>query len=138
MVDGRATEKSTTIDGIDLLFGLIPYGMTFLAATVWAPVCARVLRGEEANVPTHAPLVSGLVIASWTFVSGTRFRENIALRDSVADVRELVRVAASDGVQRDERNAARDERIYKLTVAMALLAGLTLAAAIATLVATTV
>lgn len=95
------------------------------------------LRGEEAKVPTSAPLVSGMAIAAWSYVSGTHVRQNIAQSKSISEVGELLRETASDEIQRDQRNAARDDRVYKLTVAMAVLAGLTLAAAIATLVAAT-
>jgi hypothetical protein len=137
IVDEPATEESPTIDGIDLLFGLIPYGVTCAAVAIWGRVWARMLRGEEAKVPTSAPLVSGMAIAAWSYVSGTHVRQNIALGKSISEVGELLRETASDEIQRDQRNAARDDRVYKLTVAMAVLAGLTLAAAIATLVAAT-
>lgn len=130
--------SSPRIDSIDLAFGLIPSAATFLVAVVWGRVLVRSLRGEGGEVPMSASVVSGIAIASWSYVSGTHARQNLLLRESVADVRDLIRESASDEAQRDERNAARDERVYKLTVAMAVLAGLTLAAAIATLVAATV
>ena len=62
----------------------------------------------------------------------------MALRESLIEVREVMRTAAEDDAERDQRNAARDERIYKVTVAMAVVAGVTLAAAIITLVVTLV
>jgi hypothetical protein len=122
------------IDAIDVFFGLIPTGATSLAVVLWVRLMVRALRGEKAVPGLGLSVASGLAIAAQAFVSGSHVRHDLALRSSVVEVRTLVRDAAEEQIQRDRRDAAREWRLYKLTVAMAVLAGLTLAAAIATLI----
>lgn len=128
-------EIPSKIDGIDILFGILPYGIALFLTITWGRLFIRAIHGEQAKVSTGLSVMSGLGIASWSFMSGTRARENIALRGSVIDLREALRETAADEATRDQRSAARDARMFKLTVAMAVLAGMTLLAAIATLIA---
>jgi hypothetical protein len=134
VVMARDPKAPSGIDAIDVFFGLIPAGSAALAVILWARLMVRALRGEKAAPTWGVSVASGLAIAAQAFVSGTRVREDLALRSSVVEVRTLVRDAAEEQVERDRRDSAREGRLYKLTVAMAVLAGLTLAAAIATLI----
>lgn len=79
--------------------------------------------------------MTGFCLATWAFRSQAHVREAVELRRSVADAIALAREASADASERDRRDRSRDERIFRVTVAMAIVAGLTLLAAIATLIA---
>jgi len=140
------------IDGFDVLFGLFP-GLTGYAAFVsWARVIVRALRGEPVVEDRRTIYATAAFIAARAISSGAHVRQSVALRDSVVELRgllgdaaadaeerekrlsETLAIAAADAETREKRAADRDKRLYKVNIAMATLAGLTLLAAIVTLV----
>jgi hypothetical protein len=142
--DSRAglTPQPSNVDAIDVLFGLLPAGMTMIVMVLWGRLLARSIRGDAPRtIPLGTSVASGLAIASWSFVSGTRVRWNVALRQSIVVLRTLGQEQAEEATLRDRRDIARDERdharndqLFRINIGLLILAALTLAAAIVTLV----
>lgn len=127
------------VDAVDVLFvlmGLVGYG----AFVSWANVIVRALRGEDAKENWRTSTSTGMLIGIWTLTSGTRVREMAALRGAAVEMRSLVHDAAAQSEVRDQRAAERDHHasqqqahMLSLTKWLVALAGLTLAAALVTL-----
>lgn len=91
-------------------------------------------------------------IATRSLVAATEVRESVALRQAVggtrqavsdtrqaiSDTRELIHDMAREAETRDQRAARRQDQLFKVTLTMAWVAGLTLLAAIVTLLVTIV
>ncbi|HET9154262.1 MAG TPA: hypothetical protein VFN85_09130 [Solirubrobacterales bacterium] len=128
------------MDAVDVVFVL--FGSVGYAAFVsWANVIVRAIRGEEVKESWRTVASSGVLVGVWALMSGARVREMAALRGAAVEMRGLVHDAAAQSEVRDRRAAERDdsasqqqERMLLLTRWLVALAGLTLAAAIVTLV----
>lgn len=133
--------KTNLPDSIDLWFGLLPWLTGYAAFVSWASLIVRAIRGEEVKEDWRLFVSSGAFIATRTVVAGARVREAAALRGAAVEMRELVREATEEAERRnqraedrDHRESRRQARLYRLTVWLVVLAALTLAAAIVTLV----
>lgn len=128
------------IDAVDVVFVLM--GSVGHAAFVsWANVIVRAIRGEEARENWRTIASSGMLIGFWALMSGARVREMASLRGAAVEMRGLVHDAAVQSELRDQRAAERDHHasqqqahMLSLTMWLVALAGLTLAAAIVTLI----
>jgi hypothetical protein len=123
----------TSIDAIDVYYGLVPAAAAYAAFVSWASVIVRAIKGEEVEPGWRAYVSTGALMAAFTLVSGTRVRENAALRAAAVEMRRVLQEAAEDAKLREERAAERDRRLTRLTKWLVALAGLTLAAAVVTL-----
>ncbi len=126
------------IDSTDVFFGLLPAAAGYAAFVSWASLIVRAIRGEEVEEDWRVWVSTAALMASFVFVSGTRVRETAALRGAAIEMRELTRVAARDAETRDRRAAEQQDRLAALTKALIVLAALTLAAAVVTLVVSVV
>jgi hypothetical protein len=123
-----------SIDGFDVVFGLLPGLTGYAAVTVWTQMLIRGVRGEQDEADEWRLIAaSAAYIATRSLASASRVRGDVSMHASVAEMRELLREAARDAEQRDGRAAAMEARLYRINVRMAWVAGLTLAAAIVTL-----
>jgi len=134
----RLTEN---VDAVDLWFGFVPGLIRYAAFVSWADVIVRAIRGEAARENWRTRFATGALIAIGTITSGARIKEMASLRGAAVEMRGLVRDAAAQAELRDQRVAERDHlasqqqvRMLSLTRWLVALAGLTLAAAIVTLV----
>jgi hypothetical protein len=112
----------TTIDSTDLFFGIFPAAASYAAFVTWASLIVRAIRGEDVEEDWRVFVSTAAAMSAFAFVSGTRVREAAALRGTAVEVRELV------------REAEQQDRLTRLTKRLVLLAALTLAAAVVTLV----
>jgi hypothetical protein len=133
--------EKATIDVIDVWFGLVPAFALYAAFVSWANVIVRAIRGEEAKEDWRTFLSTGVLIGVWTLTSGAKVREMASLRGAAVEMRGLVHEATMQSelrdrqaAERDRRASEREARMLSLTRWLVLLAGLTLAAAIVTLV----
>lgn len=142
MAEKRFLQRLTeNIDAVDMWFGFIPALILYAAFVSWADVIVRAIRGEAARENWRTRIATGALIAIWTITSGARVREMASLRGAAVEMRGLVDDATAQAEVRDQRAAERDRlasqqqmRILSLTKWLVALAGLTLAAAIITLV----
>lgn len=142
MAEKRFLQRLTeNIDAVDVWFGLVPGLIRYAAFVSWADVIARAIRGEAARENWRTRFATGALIAIGTITSGARVREMASLRGAAVEMRGLVRDAAAQAELRDQRAAERDRlasqqqmHMLSLTRWLVALAGLTLAAAIVTLV----
>jgi hypothetical protein len=125
-------------DSIDTYFGLIPASAYFAAFVTWASVIVRAIRGEDVEAGWRVYVSTAAAMAAYTVVSATRFRETAALRGAAVEMHAVVREAAEDAKAREAAAAERDGRLTALTKLLVMLAALTLAAAVVTLVVTIV
>lgn len=134
-----------------MLFGLIPGAAAYAAFVAWTDVIVRALKGEDASENWKTLVGSAAYMGSRAMVSSTNFRASVALNEAVAETGQSLREVAADAEARDERTremlqravadaearekraAEREGRLYKVTLTMAWVAGLTLLAAIVTL-----
>jgi hypothetical protein len=138
---GRAFVKAlgqAKPDSVEMFYGFLPAMAGYAAFVMWAGLIVRAIRGEPAREDWRVLLASTLFLATRTLVSGTHVRESLALRASVVEMRGLLSEGAQAAERRDQRDAERSERLRKLTIALVALAGMTLAAAIVTLIVTVV
>jgi hypothetical protein len=145
------------IDVFDLVFGFGPWMAAYAAFVTWLNLIVRAVRGEDVEQDRRTTYATAAFIGARAIYSATHTRETVGLHNSVVELRELQREAAKDAEARDKRMrellqqaaadaearetrgaADRERNLYKINVAMAVLAGLTLAAAIVTLVVTIV
>jgi hypothetical protein len=133
--------KATGIDAVDIWFGIVPGIVRYAAFVSWAEVIVRAIRGEESKGNWKTFTSTGVLIAVWTVTSGSRVREMASLRGAAVEMRGLVHEANVQAELRDRQAAGRDHRsslqearMLSLTKWLVALAGLTLAAAIVTLV----
>lgn len=133
--------EKAKIDAVDVWFGLVPAFALYAAFVSWANVIVRAIRGEEAKEDWRTFLSTGVLIGAWTLTSGAKVREMASLRGAAVEMRGLVHEATMQSelrdrqaAERDRRASEREGRILSLTRWLVLLAGLTLAAAIVTLV----
>jgi hypothetical protein len=124
----------SSFDGFDFFFGLVPWMAAYAAFVSWATVIVRAIRGEAVTEDWRAVVSTAAYIGARAMADATEVRESFALRGSVAELRELLRDAARDAEERDRRAAQRERRVYRITVAMAVLAGFTLLAAIGSVI----
>jgi hypothetical protein len=122
------------IDAIEVFYGLLPEAAGYMAFVSWASLIVRAIRGEDAKEDWRTFVSSAAFISTRALVRSGRVRQAEALRDTATEVRELVREAAEDAKQRDRRAAEQQDRLTRLTKSLVLLAALTLAAAVVTLV----
>ncbi len=123
-----------SVDAIDVFYGLVPAGAAYAAFVTWASVIVRAIRGEEVEPGWRLSASTAVLMASFTLLSGTRVRENAALRGAAVEMRAVVHEAAQEAKLREERAADRDRHLTTLTKWLVLLAALTLGAAVVTLV----
>jgi hypothetical protein len=123
----------TNIDAVDVLL-LSAAGAGFAAFVSWTSLIVQALSGEEVEEDWRVLVSTAGLMAAFTLVAGTRIRETAALREAAVETRELVREAAVDAQHRDQRAAEQQDRLTRLTKWLVLLAAVTLAAAIVTLV----
>jgi hypothetical protein len=128
----------TNVDSFDVFFGFIPWFAGYVAFVVWARLIVRALRGEEAVQDWTTDIATAFFIGVGAVVSGARVRTAASLHTSVTETRELLKDAAGDAARRDQAAGKRDDRVYRVTLTMGWVAGLTLAAAIVTLAVTIV
>lgn len=128
------------IDAVDVWFGLVPGLVGYAAFVSWANVIVRAIRGEEAKENWKTFMSTGVLVGIWTLTSGVRVREMASLRGAAVEMRGLGHEAAVQSEIRDQRAVERDRhasrqqaRMLSLTKWLVALAGLTLAAAIVTL-----
>jgi hypothetical protein len=144
------------IDVFDLVFGFGPWLAAYAAFVSWLNLIVRAVRGEDVRQDRRTTYATAAFIGARAIYSATHTRETVGLHNSVVELRQLQREAAKDAEARDrrmrellqqaaadaeareKRAADRERNLYKINVAMAVLAGLTLAAAIVTLVVTIV
>jgi hypothetical protein len=126
------------IDAVEVFYGLLPEAAGYMAFVSWASLIVRAIRGEDAKEDWRTFVSSGAFISTRSLVRSGRVRQAEALRDTAAEVRELVREAAEDAKQRDQRAVEQQSRLTTLTKWLVALAGVTLAAAIVTLAVTIV
>jgi hypothetical protein len=124
----------SNVDAFDVWFGLLPWLTGFAMAVSWAKLIVRALRGEAVKEDWRVTYSTAAFIAVRAMADASGPRESAALRDSVTEMRGLLRDAAQDAEERDKRAATRDRRLYRTTVAMAVLAGFTLLAAIGSVI----
>ena len=94
----------------------------------------RAIRGEEVKEDWRVFVSTAAAMSAFALVSGTRVREAAALRSTAVEVHKLVRASAEDAERWDQRAAEQQDRLSALTKRLVLLAALTLAAAVVTLV----
>lgn len=131
-------ELRTSVDAFDVLFGLFPWMAAYMAFVMWANKIVNAIRGEEVTDDWRTTSATVAFIAARSIASATEVRESVALRESVVEMRQLLREAAADAEARDRRAADREDKLFSVTVKMAWVAGFTLLAAIVTLVVTIV
>lgn len=142
MIQRRFLQRLTeNIDAVDVWFGLVPGLIRYAAFVSWADVIVRAIRGEEARENWKTRSATGALIGIWTLTSGARVREMASLRSAAVEMRGLAHDATAQAELRDQRVAERNRlasqqqtRMLLLTRWLVALAGLTLAAAIVTLV----
>jgi hypothetical protein len=134
----RVQRLKTSIDSIDLFFGVFPVAAGFAAFVSWASLIVRAIRGEEVKEDWRVVVSTGAAMSTFALVSATRVRELATQRAATVEMRELVREAAADAQHRDQLAAEQQVRLTPLTRWLVALAALTLVAAIVTLVAATV
>jgi hypothetical protein len=125
-------------DSIDAYFGLIPASAYCAAFMTWASVIVRAIRGEDVEPDWRVYASPAAAMTAYTVVSATHVRETVALRGAAVEMHAVVREAAKDAKAREAAAAERDGRLTALTKLLVLLAALTLAAAVVTLVVTMV
>jgi hypothetical protein len=133
-------QVKTNVDVVDVWFvlgGIARYA-TFVS---WANVIVRAIRGEESKEDWRTVASTSLLIGIWTLTSGAKVREMASLRGAAVEMRGLVHEATAQSELRDRQAAERDQhasqqeaRMLSFTRWLVALAGLTLAAAIVTLV----
>jgi hypothetical protein len=128
------TRLKANIDSIDLFFGIFPAAAGFAAFVSWASLIVRVLRGEEVKEDWRVVVSTGAAMSAFALVSATRVRELATQRAATVEMRELVREASEDAQCREQRAAEQQDRLTRFTKWLVLLAAVTLAAAIVTLV----
>ena len=131
-------ELRSSIDAFDVLFGLFPWMAAYIAFVTWASKIVNAIRGEEVIDDWRTTFATVAFIAARSIGSAAEVRGNVALHESVVEMRELLREAAADAEARDRRAAEREAKLFSVTVKMAWVAGFTLLAAIVTLVVTIV
>jgi len=134
----RVRRLKAYLDPIDLFFGIFPAAACYAAFVTWASLIVRAIRGEDVKEDWRVFVSTAAAMSAFTLVSGTRVRETRAMRGAAVEVRELVREAAADAQRREQRAAEQQDRLTRLTKWLVLLAAVTLAAAIVTLVASIV
>jgi hypothetical protein len=122
------------IDSIDFFYGIFPFAAGYAAFVTWTPLVVRAIRGEEVKEGWRLYTATAASMAAYTLKSGAQIRQAEALRAAVANLREVQREAAEDAKQRDERAAAQQDRLNRLTQRLVVIAAVTLAASIVTLV----
>jgi hypothetical protein len=124
-----------SVDSFDVVFGLLPGLTGYAAAAAWTRVLIRGIRGEDVATGDEwrLTMASAAHIASRALVSASRVRGDVSMHGSVVEMRALLREAAEEAEERDQRAAAREKQLYRVNVKMAWVAGLTLTAAIVTL-----
>jgi hypothetical protein len=129
----RIRRLKTNVDSVDM-FLLLAAGAGYAAFVSWTSLIVRSIRGEEVEEDWRLFVSSAAVMSAFTLVSGSRIRETAALRAAAVETREIVREAAADAQRREQRAAEQQDRLTRLTKWLVLLAAVTLAAAIVTLV----
>jgi hypothetical protein len=135
---GRFLQRlRSSIDSFDIVFGLLPGVTGYAVAASWTTALLRGIRGEHRAADERRLMIASAAhIASRAVASATQVRGDVSMERSVTEMRALLHDAAREAEERDRRAAERDERAHGINVAMAWVAGLTLAAAIVTLVVT--
>lgn len=137
-----------TFDSFDIFFGLLPLMASYAAFVCWAKLIVRAIRGEEVQEDWRVTVATAAHIGIRALVAATEVRESVALRQavgetslaishthqSVSDTRQLLNDIAVDATNRDHQSRKQQDQLYKVTLAMAWVAGFTLLAAIVTLV----
>ncbi len=128
------------LDPIDMWFVLLNMA-GYAAFVTWAELIVRAIRGEQAEEGWRLWSSTAALIAARTLLSGARVRETATLRAATVELRGLVGEAAVSEWLRNEREEARHTQepelrsgLYRLTKRLVVLAALTLAAAVVTLV----
>lgn len=142
MVDGQRIRGAikrfgSEVDAFDLM-SMFRWMVTVAAWTLWAEQIVRAIRGEDAKSSRTTTYVTALYVALLANGTANKAREAIAFRESISEMRQLLREGSQDATQRDERAAAMHTQLYNVTVKMAWVAGFTLLAAFVTLVVTIV
>ena len=137
MPSGRFADRlKASIDPVEAIFGTLPAITGLLAFSSWSSVIVRKLRGEEVKLGQE--LGSAVILTLFVFVRSVMSREYahgaVALQHTVVDMHEVAHEAAEDAKQRDARAAEQTLRLTRLTKMLVWLAGLTLTAAVVTLV----
>ncbi|MGH3630562.1 MAG: hypothetical protein ACRDRL_24360 [Sciscionella sp.] len=130
-------------DGFDVIFGLLLWFTTFVAAVTWTSMIGRALRGEEVEQGSKETATAALAIAAWSIASSSHFRtaarstESVAeTRATVHDMRNLINEMNTAVLERDARAAKRDDHTDKQTRTMLGIAGLTLLVSVIALAVT--
>jgi len=140
MAENRFLRRlKANVDPVDVWFGLGALAR-YAAFVSWANVIVRAIRGEEAKENWKTVTSTGVLIGIWTLTSGARVREMASLRGAAVEMRGLVHDASAQSELRNQEAAERDyhasqqqAHMLSLTRWLVALAGLTLAAAIVTL-----
>jgi hypothetical protein len=122
------------IDSIDFFYGIFPFAAGYMAFVTWTPLIVRAIRGEEVEEGWRLYTATSASMAAYTLKSGAQIRQAEALRATVAELREAQHEAAEDARQRDQRAAAEQDRLNRLTQRLVVLAALTLTASLVAVV----
>lgn len=137
MTRTRFKLSSILPDSVEVFFMMVA-GAGFAAFVSWTSLIVRAIRGEEVEEDWRVFVSTAGVMAAFTIVSAHRLRSAAALRQAAVETREIMREAAGDAERRDQRAAKQQNRLTRLTKWLVLLAAVTLAAAIVTLIVTIV
>jgi hypothetical protein len=124
----------SSFDGFDFFFGILPWMSAYAAFTSWLNDIVAALREEGGKESRRTTASTALFVATRAMADATEARESVALRGSVVEMRQLLKEAAKEAEERDKRAAARDRRLFRITVAMAVVAACTLLASMGAVV----
>ena len=127
----------SVVDAYDA-FSMFLWMTGFSAFVSWAQMIVRAIRGEAVQQDWRTTYSAAAFIAALVVGSASKARGGAALGESLVEMRKLLREGAKDAEARDKRATVMQKQLYRVNVAMASLAGLTLLAAIVTLVVTIV
>jgi len=137
MTQVRKVLEDVKPDGFEIL--AVASRLTgYMAFVSWANLIVRAVKGEAVEDGWRVWLSSAAYVGTSAFLAAMQLRAGVGTHATTAEARGMMRQAATDAEQREQRDAARDGRLYRVNTAMAILAGVTLAAAIVTLVVTLV
>jgi hypothetical protein len=133
----RAQRPKANVDSLDG-FLLVVAGVGYAAFATWTSLIVRAIRGEEVKEDWRVVVSTAGLMTAFTVLAGTRIREIAAMRGAAVETRALVLEAAEDAQRRDQRAVEQQDRLNALTKRLVMLAALTLAAAVVTLVVSVV
>ncbi len=108
----------------------------YLAFVSWANLIVRAIKGEAVEEDWRVWLTSAFYIATSGFRAAVELRSGVGTHAASVEARAIMCQAATDASEREQRDTARDERLFRINAAMAVLAGVTLTVAVTSLIIT--